>query len=116
MNIIKELEKIYNEEEALFIKNYVDLGCCQYNDIGKLVAKTRLDTLQYLIRKFLIQEEEWISCKDKLPPKRTLVMVKDCENDSYPRFRKRSYFGLRWLNSNGAYTDEIKPSNLWRVI
>lgn len=116
MDYIKELLRLYDEERALYIENYVDLGCCQYNDISKLVAKTRVELLQDLVRIFSSHKEEWVCCKDRLPPKRTLVMVKDYDNDRSPKFRKRSYFGLTWLNSRGAYMDEIKPCNLWRPI
>ena len=79
------------------------------------MSQARISALKEIIN-LISNKEEWICCKDSLPPKRTLVMVKDFETDRSPRFRKRSYFGLRWLNSSGAYVDEIKPFNLWRPI
>lgn len=116
MDYIKELKRRYDEQHALYIKEYVDLGCCKYNDIDKLIARTRLEQLEQLLKSFSDHKEEWVYCKERLPAKRTMVMVKEYETDRSPRYRKRSYFGLKWLNSSGAYVDEIKPCNLWKPI
>lgn len=116
MDYIKKLERLCEEEEKSYIRNYINLGCVAHSDIAKMVQYTKLNQLKSLLEHFKGQKEEWFCCKDKLPPKRTLVMMKHTSDDRYPIYRKRSLFGLNWLNKGGKYQDEIRPTDYWRSI
>jgi hypothetical protein len=116
MDYIKELKKKYDEEEALYFKNHVDLGCERFNDVGRVISKARLDQLGALINLLKAKSrEDWINVKDRFPPKRTLVLVKEWL-DGPENFYKRSFFGLKWLNKGGSKKAEIKPSDVWKFI
>ncbi len=117
MDYIKELKRLYKEQEDYYVKTYLDYGCMNYDSITKAIEKTKVDQLQFLINhlKTKHQEQDWTLCKDKLPPRRTLVLVKTWR-DGPEYFYKRSFFGLKWLNKGGRKKEEISPSDVWRFI